>query len=280
MPSGTNSSSTILKITVLIIHGNFTNIQFTYKRQNKNLGVMFNIAYCFDNAIGKYVWVIGDDDPIRLDAIAYIIENITKHPEISLIFLNFSCRYIPTGEVLYERCYNLEQDELRKDGKTIFEYNFKTNNSSVGFMTAQVYRTKAIQAALHSWDSGLTNKEAQVYWTAYCALQGSILTSKENYVENAFGVSHWMRDPKLLLTIQYTDLPEIYIKIMELGYPSSYCLGLLIRHFLKNNWRVFLGALRRHPKFALKTIMPYLGLVASAIWRLTTPPQPVQYKRS
>ncbi|PAX51067.1 glycosyltransferase family 2 protein [Brunnivagina elsteri] len=253
----------------------FTSTPFTYKRQEKNLGVMLNVAYCFDTATSEYVWVIGDDDPIRVDAIAYIIENVTKHPEISLIFLNFSCRFIPTGEILYERSYHIQQDELRKDGRAIFEHNFKTNNSSVGFMTAQVYRTDSAQTALHKWYSGLDNREAQVYWTAYCALQGSILTSKENYVENAFGVSHWMRDPKLLLAMQYTDLPSVYIKLMELGYPSNYCLGLLISHFFKNNWRVFFGGLRRHPKLAIAVIIPYLKLVTSAVWRMLVPPQSV-----
>ncbi len=258
----------------------FINTPFTYKRQDKNLGVMPNIAYCFETATSEYVWVIGDDDPIRVDAIAYIIENITKHPEISLIFLNFSCRFIPTGEVLYDRCYHIQQDELRHDGKAIFEHNFKTNNSSVGFMTAQVYRTDSAQAALHSWDAGLANKETQVYWTAYCAMQGTVLTSKENYVENAFGVSHWMRDPKLLLTMQYTDLPGIYIQLMELGYPKDYCLGLLMRHFFKNNWRVFFGALRRYPKFAIATIIPYLQLVTANAWKMILPQQPVATKFS
>jgi hypothetical protein len=37
-----------------------------------------------------------------------------------------------------------------------------------------------------------------------------------------------------------------------------------LKHFLKNNWRVFFGALRRWPILAITTIIPYLALVGKS----------------
>lgn len=54
---------------------------------SENIGGDKNIIKCYKKAIGKYIWVIGDDDYILDESIAYIIKEI-KEKEPSCIFVN------------------------------------------------------------------------------------------------------------------------------------------------------------------------------------------------
>jgi len=258
--SSTDNTSEIIKNWLPY----FSKSKFIVNRNSENLGVMKNIAYCLNSATSKYVWTIGDDDPIQDRTLSYVVENLKKYPELTLLILNFSCRYEPTGELLYQRCFDIKDEEVCAEGKAVFEFCLEQNHSGVGFMTAQVYRTEVVQSAVKKWSSGLNNMEAQVYWTAFCAANGSAKVTKDTYLESAFGDSHWMREPKVLLKMQYIDLPKLYIKLMEIGYSIKFCRKLVLKHFLKNNWRVFFGALRRWPILAITTIIPYLALVGKS----------------
>jgi abequosyltransferase len=64
--------------------------------------------------------------------------------------------------------------------------------------------------------------------------------------------------------MQYTYSPEVDLKLMEIGYSEEFCSRLILQHFFKNNWRVFLGALKRWPIIAIATIIPYLSLVCKS----------------
>lgn len=254
----------------------FGNTQFNSNRNSENIGVMRNIAYCINAATSKYLWTIGDDDQIQDRTLAYVLKKLKEHPELSLLILNFSCRYEPTNQLIYERCFDIKNEEVCANGKAIFQRCLEENHAGVGFMTAQVYCTELVQSALQKWSLGLNNMEAQVYWTAFCAAYGSVNVTKDTYVENAFGVSYWMREPKVLLRMQYIDLPRLYVKLMEIGYSNIFCRKLVLKHFTENNWRVFFGALRRWPVLAISIIIPYLALVGASAWEILLPPKQLE----
>jgi glycosyltransferase involved in cell wall biosynthesis len=247
----------------------FMNIlPFQNNRNHTNIGVMRNMAHCINTANSRYLWMIGDDDPIQDRTLAYVINELKQHPELSLLTLNFACRYQPTGKIIYDRCFHVDREEVNADGKAVFQRCLEENHSGIGFLSAQIYRTKIIQNALANWTESINNMEAQVYWVGYCAAHGSVKITEDVYLESAFGSSYWMKQPKVLLKMQYIDLPTIYAKIEEIGYPSKYCRNLILKHFIHNNWKVFFGALRRWPIIALNTIIPYLALVASSVWEI------------
>jgi abequosyltransferase len=245
---------------------------FQWNRNPENVGLMRNIGCCIRAAQGKFIWVIGDDDPINERAIAYIIKTLSESPDITWLNLNFSCRDGIRNTLIFDRCYSVDTDEVSVDGKAVFESCLRINNSGVGVMTAQVYRTALVQQALEAWPS-LTNGEAQVYWTGFCAFHGSVKISKETYLEYIAGTASWMRDKKQLLRMHYNYLPEVYAKISEVGYSQDFCRSLIIHHFFANNWRVFLGAMRRWPVLTIQVISRYLLLVCRVClytdWRFT-----------
>ena len=81
---------------------------FHINRNSENVGVMKNITYCIEATKSKYIWTISDDDIIADKTISYIINTLKKEPDLALLILNFSCRHEVTGELLYERCYELD----------------------------------------------------------------------------------------------------------------------------------------------------------------------------
>ncbi|MTJ48155.1 glycosyltransferase family 2 protein [Dolichospermum sp. UHCC 0259] len=238
---------------------------FHINKSSENVGVMKNITYCIEAATSKYVWTISDDDIIADTTISYIINTLKKEPDLGLLLLNFSCRHEVTGELLYQRCYELNYEQVEHNGKAAFERCIQENRSGVQLMSAQVYKTELAQAALQKWPNGVKNLDYQVYLTGFCAFHGSVKVTKDSLLENAFGASHWMVKPKVLLKMQYTYSPEVNIKLKEIGYSQSFCSQLILRHLTDNNWRIFFGALRRWPIIAVTTIIPYFGLVATSI---------------
>ncbi len=251
-------------------------VPFQNNRNHSNIGVMRNIAHCINTATSKYLWMIGDDDPIQNRTLGYVINQLKQHQELSLLTLNFSCRYQPTGKIIYDRCFAIDKEEVNPDGKAVFQHCLEENHSGIGFLSAQVYRTKIIRNAVAHWPKSVNNMEAQVYWVGYCAAHGSVKVTQDVYLESAFGSSYWMKEPKVLLKMQYIDLPTIYAKIEEIGYPSKYCRNLILKHFIHNNWKVFFGALRRWPIIAINTIIPYLILVVTSVWEIFLSPKRIE----
>ncbi len=234
-------------------------INFRWNRNDQNVGLMNNIKCCMEAASGKYIWTIGDDDPISPEAIGYVVKTLTSFPNLTWLNLNFSCRDGISDKLIFERCYAVEVEQVYEDGKTIFQNCLRLNNSGVGVMTAQVYRSDLARQALQSWPN-LINGEVQVFWTGYCAFHGSVAVSKNTYFEYVAGTASWMRNKKQLLRMHYTYLPEVFVKISDIGYPKEFCRSLIMNHFFKNNWRVFFGAMRRWPILTTKVISRYLLL--------------------
>ena len=226
---------------------------------------MKNIAYCIHSTNSKYIWVISDDDKIQKKALSYVVNNLQLHPELTLLSLNYSRVDIPTGQVIKQRHFSVENEEIRADGKAFIEGNLSENIFGLGFMTAQVYQTEAVQLAIQKWPLSVNNLEGQVYWSAFCALKGSVKVTKDIYLVYACGTNA-LANPKLWFRVYYSDLPKVYAKLMEVGYSKKFCRKLILTHFtVSNNWRAILGGIRRWPILGIKTIIPYLGLVGMLV---------------
>ncbi|NEU71184.1 glycosyltransferase family 2 protein [Hassallia byssoidea VB512170] len=238
----------------------FKNTTFISHRNTENIGLMPNLACCIEKATSKYVWVIGDDDPIHEITLAYVVNNLKKHPEIALLILNFSWLNVVTGQLASERCFDITNEEVNTNGKALIEHYLQENFSCLAFMTAQVYKTQAAQQALEKWRDSANNREGQIYWTAFCALQGSVKITKDVYVQYACGMNSIV-DAKLWFKMRYSDLPKVYVKLMELGYSQTICRKFISKHFAETNWYVILGALRRWPFYTVNILTPYFSLV-------------------
>ncbi len=255
------------------------NITFRSNRNSENLGVMRNIIYCLSSATTKYVWTIGDDDPIQERAVSYVIEKIRKIEDLSLVFLNFSGRNKITGEPVHPpticgNCwFDADTENGDGDGKAIFEYCFTKSVGAVIFLTATIYRTDLVKRALQIWPDAINNWISLAYLAGYCAANGKIIVTRDTYLECIVGVSYWQKEPKSALLMQYKHIPEVILKLQENGYSKQFSGKMMLHNFREINLRVFFGALRRWPVSAIKTVVPFLALVTISAFEIMASPE-------
>ena len=84
-------------------------LRFRYLRNETNIGVDANFLQCFDEAGGKYFWLLGDDDILVPDAVKQIVSLLqtgeTRHGEqcidFDLVYLSsfgFTGKYQPASD--------------------------------------------------------------------------------------------------------------------------------------------------------------------------------------
>ncbi|AKG23278.1 glycosyltransferase family 2 protein [Calothrix sp. 336/3] len=238
-----------------------TNIKFTAHRNSQNLGVMRNLVHCLKSAETKYVWAIGDDDPIDDKAIPYVISNLKSNYDLSLLILNFSLRDTHTNQVLYHHTFDVKT-ELLPDGKNFIENYLTKEHRGLGFLSAQIYHTATVQQALKSWPASVDNLEGQIYWGAFCAQFGRVHISKKVYLENA----RVMYKPRVRVRMHFIDLPQVFIRLITIGYNRIAFHKRVIEHYGKKGFgKVIQPLLRLFPEFTVNFIIPQLVYIASYI---------------
>ena len=58
-----------------------------YNKNRENLGMDGNFVTCFKMAKGKYVWLLGDDDPIIPEALVKIVEKLSGEEDYGLVHI-------------------------------------------------------------------------------------------------------------------------------------------------------------------------------------------------
>ncbi len=250
---------------------NLSNASFVSIRNRENLGVMRNIMNCLRSSTAKYVWTIGDDDPIQDRAIPYVINKFKEHDDVSLVFLNFSGRNQVTGQpehpstIIGNRWFDIENEDGEKDGKAVFEHSMIKSVGAVIFLTAIIYRRDLVLNAMQSWTEGVNNWMYLAYLAGYCAANGKTIVTKENYLECILAVSYWQKQPQATLLMQYKHVPQVIRKLAESGYSRKFYRSMMFRAIKDTNIRVLLGALRRWPAFAIRTLGAFLTYVGGAV---------------
>ena len=250
---------------------NLSDVTFLSIKNRENIGVMRNIMNCLNSSTAKYVWTIGDDDPIQDRAISYVINKFKEYDDISLLFLNFSGRNQVTGQpehpstIIGNRWFDIENEDGTKDGRAVFEHSMIKSVGAVIFLTAIVYRRDLVLNAVQSWAEGVNNWMYLAYLAGYCAANGKTIVTKENYLECVLAVSYWQKQPQSTLLMQYKHVPEVIRKLAESGYSRQFYRTMMFRAIKDTNIRVLLGALRRWPAFAIRTLGAFLTFVGGAV---------------
>jgi abequosyltransferase len=238
----------------------FTFIKVINNQNSENIGVIRNVINCYNSAQTKYVWTIGDDDPIEEGAISYVISKLREIPDLSYMILNFSLFDTHTNKFLYHTTFDVDT-ELLPDGKTYIESYLKQQHRGLGFLSAQIYRTETIQQALESWSDSFKNLEAQIYWGAFCAINGKVLISKKVYLQNA----RIRYLPKVRVKMHFVDLPVVFIKLMSIGYSPDFRQRIVDHIGNKGLGRLLYPMLKKYPIFTVKYVLPSLALIASNV---------------
>lgn len=213
----------------------FANVSLRLHRHPTNVGAVGNvITYCMNAPRTPYVWVISDDDPIDSEAIPFILNTIDQNPDIATIVLNFSSRDVRTGRLNFERCYDVQEEKVYPDGRMLFGELLYQNNGGVTLTTALVYRSDLARRAIAAWPEGVENLAVQMYITGYAAAHGAAMVTRRTYLECAAGDHYFMSDPRLHYKIHNVDVPRVYAKFLEIGYPRSIFMRIFWKRVKRN----------------------------------------------
>lgn len=246
-------------------------VVFHSNRNAENIGVMRNIIFCLTHSQTKYVWAIGDDDPIQDRTISYAFQKFKEFDDLSLLFFNFSGRSQATGEPVHpntivgNRWFDIVAEDGRGDGRDIFQHCMSKSVGAVIFLTATVYRSDFVKRAHQMWPEGVDNWMYLAYLAGYCAANGKTIVTKENFLECIVAASYWQKIPQSSLLMQYKHLPEVVQKLVENGYSTKFYRAMFFRILRDANLRVFLGAVRRWPLSSLQIFGGFLGSLGRAV---------------
>jgi glycosyltransferase involved in cell wall biosynthesis len=217
---------------------------FRTNRNSRNVGAIRNIAYCITAAGGRHVWTIGDDDVIEDTALPYVLEQLDATPDLALLTLNFSSRLVTTGELRFERCYEIDHDAVHPDGKELFMRCLEHDPGGLALTTAQVYRSDLAREAIRRWPHGLRNLVTQIYWTGFCAANGAAKVTRETHLECAAGTHFFVGKPRLGYKLDLGDTTELYARLAKIGYPADRCLRLARKQLAGEKRRLARGVVR------------------------------------
>jgi glycosyltransferase involved in cell wall biosynthesis len=102
-------------------------------RHATNVGGNANVLRCFELCETEWVWVLGDDDRLRPDAVATILRDVASHPEVA--FFNYATALCPRERVSETR------------GAVDFAARMDSF-SNVLFLSTSVFRARAIRDRL------------------------------------------------------------------------------------------------------------------------------------
>jgi len=194
-------------------------------RQSTNLGLVGNVIFCVNQAQGKYVWTIGDDDSINLDALNSILNILESTLNIGLLHLNHRCVSGIDGSIVHEKFYPWQEDLYREDGRELVEACLKYRQGGLLFITANVLNTQLAKHSIESWQYNTENSAFTLYMPAWTASKSGMYVTSKNICDCTYYVSSWSNRS---LFLSHYDYPLTYDKMKELGY-SSELMNQLIR---------------------------------------------------
>ncbi|MBF2046430.1 MAG: glycosyltransferase family 2 protein [Elainella sp. C42_A2020_010] len=247
-------------------------VVFRTNRHPENLGWMRNFAYCLNAATGRYTWILGDDDKVDDGTVALVVSTLKTRPDLSLFYLNFCERNLTTGYFSSEPWLKRVEDDVNlPDSKAVFQKHIQENIGSVIFISATIFRTQFGREAYQSWPESLQNWGGLAYWNGYCATKGNVLVTEKTFVECTTGVSYWQKDPKAWFKIRYFDIPEIYSKLYQIGYPRQFCQKMMlhmaeedfISRNVLNNLKYYLWCFWKAPRWSSRVVAAYISFLLS-----------------
>lgn len=241
-------------------------IDFTYYRHEKNIGGMGNIVSCIKHATGKFVWTLGDDDPIEKGTVADILNHIKAHPHLGVLLLNGHGRDMNTRKIRIKQWFHRTVDKPGPVNTDDFNYFLVHNSGGILFISSAIYRTDLAHEALLAWPRSERNLAAQMFWVGYCAARAGFIITSKLYTECAMGIGFTDKDPQWPFKMRYMHVPEVFSKLMRHGYDKKFCLFRILDNIKnKHATKIILGSFRRWPFFATKGAYRYGKIVLKAM---------------
>lgn len=113
----------------------------TYYIQPENLGAERNFISIFNHAVGKYVWILSDDDIVVDNGVKHILEYLEKNPDLNYVHMN---NYFFKGEYSQE---SMLKPRLTGKHDTVFTSKndvIETVGCNITLITTSIFNTDVI----------------------------------------------------------------------------------------------------------------------------------------
>lgn len=90
--------------------------RFRYFRQDTNKGLDRNFDRAVELARGEYCWLMSDDDWLKPNAIARVLETLSR--DLSVLFVNMELKDFTMSKTVRPRWITFESDRLYRQGET------------------------------------------------------------------------------------------------------------------------------------------------------------------
>jgi glycosyltransferase involved in cell wall biosynthesis len=193
-------------------------------RNDENIGVMKNILRSISYAKADFVWVVGDDDPIRANAIDLVLKEIYLHPSSNLIHINHRC-VDSVGNVIVQQYYNRGQDFYVENGVSIEVNNLLRNTHTGGimFITACVLnRKKALEFIKNNPPKEKRLLAYQLFLNVSLALKGPFSFISNCCVDCTWGECSWKDQMEIHY---YEEIPNTLIRLRKNGLSKEIVQG-------------------------------------------------------
>ncbi len=157
-----------------------------YHRHENNLGFANNLICAMDMAEGDYLWMLGDDDFLKLNAIATVLETIEMNKP-DLIITDFDYFVDETGHQRFHIIGVTNSDAFLRDQKKIIDkVNIWLSLIGINIVRSSVYREAKRKpnllasnyAGLHITLTGFGSERSVIY------INQSIINSRRSTLED------------------------------------------------------------------------------------------------
>jgi len=226
-----------------------TNGQLRVFRQPHNLGLTLNALHCIQQARGRYIWLVSDDDEIEHHTFEWLLATISSKSEDGFSFIHLNgLMKDKQGRVIIESIYNFRQDRQEKPGIYLFQECLRQSITSIG-LTCSVYQRSAASSAIEWWPGVRNNLAFPVFLAGFCAAHGEMIVRAEPSVAYIDGATSFR---SIWPVVDFYLLPEVYVKLVELGYQKEF-----IRSRILSNLN-FIRFMTKFPVQFVKSIPFYL----------------------
>jgi glycosyltransferase involved in cell wall biosynthesis len=228
--------------------------RFRVVRHDHNIGGLPNLVASVEGSRGRWVWTVGDDDPIHDGTTQFVVDELRRQPDLSLFFLNF--RGIKSGAVSREHYFEPSRCGRHEDGRQALMEHLDYEIGSVIFLTATIYRGDLAREAVASWHGRRDNWFVAAYLTGYAAARGPVYVDADVRIDCIVGVSQWQRASNAWRKACYRDIPAVCVALAAEGYPKPFCKRIGLRYLRGRSFGSHLKALWYCPGFLV--VLPEL----------------------
>lgn len=197
-------------------------------RNDKNVGLVKNCLLAIERAGAKYVWLVGDDDPVDKDAVSDVLSVLNKYPLVQLLHLNHRCIDGKSGNIITPAFYQQTNDiyEEKAGAHSLNGILQQVHTGGFMFITANVLNR---QVALNYIKNNPPREDMLLAYPLYLNL--GIAANSPFYliasciVDCVYNQSSWSEQYN---HVNYIEVPEVLVMLAKKGMSKAairFCLS-------------------------------------------------------